>query len=56
MVTKLMDHRVTNFLNDLCFRSTEAKDRPFVDGDTGWQLTSWLKKRLLVKRETLVEP
>jgi len=50
-----MDYCVANFLNDFCFCSAKAKDGALVDGNTGWQLASGLKKRLFAKRQTLVE-
>lgn len=44
MVSKLMDHRVTDLVNDFGLRPAKTQYGASIDGDTGGELTSRLKK------------
>ncbi len=55
MVSEFMDHCVSNFVNHFSLRPAEAQDRTSIDGNTGGQLTSRLKKRRLIDRNALIQ-
>ena len=55
MVSKFMNHRVTNLLNDFGLGPAETQDGTSIDRDTGGELTGGVKKRCLIDWNALIQ-
>ncbi len=55
MVSKFMDHGVTDLVNDFGLGPAETQNGASIDGDTGRQLTGRLEERRLIDRDTLIQ-
>jgi len=55
VMSQLMDHCVTDLVNNFGLRPAKAEYRSSIDSDTGGELTGRLEKRRLIDRDTLIQ-
>jgi len=55
MMSQLMDHCVTDLVNNFGLCPAKAEYRSSVDRDTGGELTGRLEKRRLIDRDALIQ-